>query len=110
MAAVTGPLDRLVPDLFRALDASTPLRVRSPDAMRPWQHVLEPVSGYLLLAEALCAEGDAFAESWNFGPADGRCAHACAGSSSTCVSRRAGIAWNLDSRPQPHETHSLTAG
>jgi len=63
--------DRLLPDVFRALDAHTTLSIRSPEATRPWQHVLEPVSGYLMLAERLHTEGEAFAESWNFGPAEG---------------------------------------
>ena len=61
--------DRLVPDFFRALDAGEVLEVRRPDAVRPWQHVLDPLSGYLQLAERL-ASGDATcARPWNFGPA-----------------------------------------
>lgn len=64
-------LDRLVPDALRALDAGAELEVRRPDAVRPWQHVLEPLSGYVRLAERLCdADGDAAAEAWNFGPVD----------------------------------------
>jgi CDP-glucose 4,6-dehydratase len=59
---------RLVPDMVRAIVAGKPARLRRPEAIRPWQHVLEPLSGYLLLAERLCAEGSAFAEGWNFGP------------------------------------------
>jgi CDP-glucose 4,6-dehydratase len=62
--------DRLVPDWFRASDAGEPLRVRSPDAVRPWQHVLEPLSGYMMLAERLTTDGAAFVGGWNFGPAD----------------------------------------
>jgi CDP-glucose 4,6-dehydratase len=60
--------DRLVPDVLRAADAGTPVAVRNPDAVRPWQHVLEPLGGYLLLAERL-AEDPAVAGAWNFGPA-----------------------------------------
>lgn len=60
--------DRLIPDFLRALDVGETLRIRSPNAIRPWQHVLEPLSGYLLLAEKLYTEGRAFAEAWNFGP------------------------------------------
>jgi len=60
--------DRLIPDFLRALDAGETLKIRSPNAIRPWQHVLEPLSGYLLLAEKLYTEGNAFAEAWNFGP------------------------------------------
>jgi len=62
--------DRLVPDLMRAAIAGEPLLVRSPDAVRPWQHVLNPLSGYLALAEQLWEAPEAFASGWNFGPAD----------------------------------------
>lgn len=60
--------DRLVPDLIAAFSAQEPARVRNPDAVRPWQHVLDPLEGYLTLAERLCDEGARFAEAWNFGP------------------------------------------
>lgn len=63
--------DRLVPDFFRAVDAGETLAVRSPGSTRPWQHVLEPLSGYLLLAERLTApDGMESAQGWNFGPED----------------------------------------
>ena len=61
--------DRLVPDFFRAAAAGEPLAIRAPGAVRPWQHVLEPLSGYLLLAERLL-ESERYAEAWNFGPAE----------------------------------------
>ena len=61
--------DRLVPDILRAYDAGQPVRVRNPEAVRPWQHVLNPLSGYLALAQALCAAGgDSAARAFNFGP------------------------------------------
>lgn len=60
--------DRLIPDFLRAVMRNKPLKVRNPHAVRPWQHVLESLSGYLLLAERLWTEGDSFASSWNFGP------------------------------------------
>ncbi len=60
--------DRLVPDAMRAFAAGEPLRVRNPHSVRPWQHVLEPLAGYLMLAERLHDEGQAFAKAWNFGP------------------------------------------
>lgn len=60
--------DRLVPDAVRAFAAGRPAVIRRPDAVRPWQHVLEPLSGYLLLAERLYAGDTIFAEGWNFGP------------------------------------------
>ncbi|MFH1871208.1 MAG: CDP-glucose 4,6-dehydratase [Pseudomonadota bacterium] len=77
---------RLLPDLVRAFAADQTLRLRMPDAIRPWQHVLEALSGYLLLAQHLCdSDGARFARSWNFGPADadhltvGEVAARCAG-------------------------------
>lgn len=98
--------DRLIPDFLRAADAGETLIVRSPDAIRPWQHVLEPVSGYLALAEQLYVQGAAFAEGWNFGPndADARPVnwildHMCA--------RMPGAAWQLVNAPQPHEAGIL---
>jgi CDP-glucose 4,6-dehydratase len=60
--------ERLIPDIVRAVEAGEPLRVRNPGAVRPWQHVLNPLSGYLVLAQALCRTPEA-AGAWNFGPA-----------------------------------------
>lgn len=60
--------DRLVPDILRALLADEPVRIRNPHAIRPWQHVLEPLSGYLTLARKLYEGNGLFAEGWNFGP------------------------------------------
>jgi len=61
--------DRLVPDCMRAFEAGVPVRLRSPNAVRPWQHVLGPLSGYLALAVRLLGDrGDHFARAWNFGP------------------------------------------
>lgn len=61
--------NRLVPDLVRAFGDNKPLHIRYPEAVRPWQHVLEPVRGYLMLAEKLFQDkGDTFASAWNFGP------------------------------------------
>jgi len=59
---------RLLPDCMRALAAGRPVELRNPESVRPWLHVLEPLRGYLLLAEKLLEEGSAFAEAWNFGP------------------------------------------
>jgi len=63
-------LDRLVPDILRAFEKDQPVTIRNPHSTRPWQHVLEPLSGYLILAEKLYNDGQAFAEGWNFGPQD----------------------------------------
>jgi CDP-glucose 4,6-dehydratase len=61
---------RIVPDFFRALSSGKPLSLRYPDATRPWQHVLEPLSGYLLLGARLLENGKSFSGGWNFGPRD----------------------------------------
>ena len=62
--------DRLIPDILRGFEGGIPVVIRNPRATRPWQHVLEPVSGYLLLAERLYTNGHEYAEGWNFGPLD----------------------------------------
>jgi CDP-glucose 4,6-dehydratase len=60
--------NRIIPDCIRAIEACQPLRLRNPNATRPWQHVLEPLSGYLILAARLSTDPDKFSGSWNFGP------------------------------------------
>jgi CDP-glucose 4,6-dehydratase len=60
--------DRLIPDILRAFESNKPVTIRNPKATRPWQHVLEPLSGYLLLAEKLYENPSEFSEGWNFGP------------------------------------------
>lgn len=60
--------DRIIPDLVKALDANEPLQVRNPDSVRPWQHVLEPLSGYLLLGEKMHENPVKYAQAYNFGP------------------------------------------
>jgi CDP-glucose 4,6-dehydratase len=62
--------DRLIPDLIRALEKKQAMVVRNPLAVRPWQHVLEPLGGYLILAQALYEQGVTYASAWNFGPYD----------------------------------------
>lgn len=63
-------VDRLIPDAIAAFESGQPLIVRNPSAIRPWQHVLEPLSGYLVLAQSLHEKGIAFNGAWNFGPND----------------------------------------
>ena len=65
--------DRLIPDILRAFEKQQPVIIRNPLSTRPWQHVLEPLSGYLVLAQHLWQEGQTFAEGWNFGPKDDDC-------------------------------------
>lgn len=61
-------LDRIIPDCIKALEAGRPIEIRSPKAIRPWQHVLEPLSGYMLLAKKMWDEPARYCEGWNFGP------------------------------------------
>lgn len=60
--------DRLIPDIIRAIESNTIVHIRNPNAIRPWQHVLEPIDGYIELAEKLYVSSDKYAEAWNFGP------------------------------------------
>ncbi len=62
--------DRLIPDFIRAISLGEKVKIRSPKAIRPWQHVLEPIAGYLTLSEKLFSEGASFGEGWNFGSDD----------------------------------------
>jgi CDP-glucose 4,6-dehydratase len=61
-------LDRIIPDCIRALESNKLIEIRNPKAIRPWQHVLEPLSGYMLLAQKMWNEPTKYCESWNFGP------------------------------------------
>jgi len=63
-------MDRLVPDLMRAFADSQAARLRNPSGIRPWQHVLDPLHGYLLLVQHLYEQGTQYADAWNFGPGD----------------------------------------
>jgi len=98
--------DRLVPDFLRALDAGRRLTIRSPGAVRPWQHVLEPLSGYLMLAERLVSDGPGFAEAWNFGPEEGD-AKSVQWIVDYLCGQVPGADWGLDDSPQPHEANTL---
>lgn len=98
--------DRLIPDFLRALDIGEILTIRSPNAVRPWQHVLEPLSGYLMLAEKLFSEGNAFAEAWNFGPNDDD-AKPVGWIVNQLCDRTPGAKWQTDNAQQPHEAGLL---
>jgi CDP-glucose 4,6-dehydratase len=98
--------DRLIPDFLRAMDAGETLKIRSPKSTRPWQHVLEPLSGYLMLAERLYADGASFAEAWNFGPND-EDARSVQWIIEHLAKMRKDANWQCDESPQPHEAHYL---
>ena len=99
--------DRLIPDMISAFEAGQPAIIRNPHAIRPWQHVLEPLRGYLTLAEQLCSEGPAFAEGWNFGPGD-EDARSVEWIANLLVRQWGnGASWQSDSASHPHEAHYL---
>ncbi|MCP5195825.1 MAG: CDP-glucose 4,6-dehydratase [Gammaproteobacteria bacterium] len=99
--------DRLIPDLIRAFQTGRRVTIRHPHAIRPWQHVLEPLSGYLTLAERLWLEGMPYAEGWNFGPteADARPVHWLANRLRELWS--SGAHWEPDRQPHPPEAQML---
>ena len=101
--------DRLVPDIMRAVMANEAVVVRSPDAVRPWQHVLDPLAGYLLLAERLCgADGARYADAWNFGPADADAKPVRWIVERVTKTWGEGARWQLDAAAShPHEAHYL---
>ena len=98
--------DRLIPDLARALASGRRLEIRSPAATRPWQHVLEPLSGYLVLGERLLVGDQAAAEAWNFGPDyDG---NVTVQAVLTAMRRHwPALDWIVTAKPQPHEAKLL---
>lgn len=98
--------DRLIPDFLRAVDAGELLKIRSPHATRPWQHVLEPLKGYLLLAEALYDNPKTFGTAWNFGPSE-QDAREVSWIVESLAQQIPDMRWKVDTNPQPHEAHLL---
>lgn len=99
--------DRLIPDILAAFEQGKLVNIRNPHAIRPWQHVLEPLRGYLTLAERLYEHGPSYAEGWNFGPNDED-----AKSVGWIVEQMAelwgeGARWQLDTGAHPHEANYL---
>ncbi len=99
--------DRLIPDILKAYAQGQAVTIRSPRAIRPWQHVLEPLSGYLTLAERLYEDGSAFAEAYNFGPRSDDTQPV-----EWIVRELAGLwgpgaTWQIDAGEHPHEAHFL---
>ncbi len=99
--------DRLIPDFIRAIMHGEKVKIRSPYAIRPWQHVLEPLSGYLTLCVKLYSAGPTFAEAWNFGPDDSDAKNVEWITNKICELWGNGAAYELDSNPQPHEANYL---
>ena len=99
--------DRLIPDTMRAIVQGKPVGIRNPHSVRPWQHVLEPLSGYLLLAQRLHEDGPAFAEGWNFGPNDDDSKPVQWIVDGLTRAWGEGASWKLDGGDHPHEAHYL---
>jgi len=99
--------DRLVPDVLRALERNEPIVIRNPNSTRPWQHVLEPLCGYLTLAERLWQDGQIFAEGWNFGPLEEDAKPVIWIVERMVKAWGGGTSWELDAANHPHEAHYL---
>jgi CDP-glucose 4,6-dehydratase len=98
--------DRLIPDILRAFEKNQPVVIRNPASTRPWQHVLEPLSGYLVLAQNLYQNPADYAEGWNFGPYEDD-AKPVDWILNHMVQNWPGASWELDKNAHPHEAGYL---
>ena len=99
--------DRLIPDFIKAISSGLKVKIRSPFAIRPWQHVLEPLTGYLTLAAKLYTEGVEYAQGWNFGPDDRDAKNVEWITRTICELWSEGASYEVDKSPQPHEANYL---
>ena len=99
--------DRLVPDCVKALLRGEKIRIRNPHAIRPWQHVLEPLGGYLSLAQRLCEDGPRWASGWNFGPSDDDARPVEWIVQNMCSAWGNGASYEIDEGEHPHEAGYL---
>jgi CDP-glucose 4,6-dehydratase len=99
--------DRLIPDIVRAVINNKTLVIRNPNAIRPWQHVLEPLNGYLVLIENLWTQGSQFEGGWNFGPIDDDCKPVDWILKAMNNLWEGGIQWELDTAENPSEASFL---
>jgi CDP-glucose 4,6-dehydratase len=99
--------DRLIPDIVRAIETEQSVKIRNPNATRPWQHVLDPLNGYLELAEKLYTEGPAFGQAFNFGPAEEDAKPVQWIVEQFIKSWGDGARWQLDGDTHPHEADYL---
>lgn len=93
--------------MMRAIISSQPVSIRNPHSIRPWQHVLEPLSGYLSLAQKLYEEGPNYGEGWNFGPNDDDAKSVQWILDNLTKTWGDGASWKLDGGDHPHEAHYL---
>jgi CDP-glucose 4,6-dehydratase len=100
--------DRLIPDIIRAFGNDRPAQIRRPNSVRPWQHVLEPLNGYIRLAELLASkQGQNYAEAWNFGPPDDDCRPVSYVADKLAGFWGADASWTFTDKPQSHEARFL---
>ena len=99
--------DRLIPDFIRAISQQKKIMIRSPYAIRPWQHVLEPLSGYLILAEKLFNDGSVYAGAWNFGPNAQDAKNVEWITRTLCELWGDSAQYEIDKQPHPHEANYL---
>lgn len=99
--------DRLIPDCVRALLKGEKIMIRNPSAIRPWQHVLEPLSGYLILAQKLYESGPDFSGAWNFGPDEDDSRPVEWVVKTICSKWGCPDSYRTDGKKHPHETHYL---
>ena len=99
--------DRLIPDILAAFEQGRKVEIRNPHAIRPWQHVMEPLRGYLTLAEQLFEHGPSFGEGWNFGPIDEDAKPVGWIVEQMAALWGADAQWQIDSGEHPHEAHYL---
>ncbi len=99
--------DRIIPDIMTAFNEGRSVQLRNPDAIRPWQFVLEPLNGYLTLAERMWDEGGFFSGAWNFGPAETDMHTVSWLTDALAVRWGDGAGWECDATAHPHETTLL---
>ncbi len=99
--------DRLIPDIIKAVSNNQPAVIRNPDAVRPWQHVLEPLRGYMMLGERLWKDGSLYSGGWNFGPRDDDAKPVSSLADHLTEMWGDGAHWTLDTQTQPHEARYL---
>ena len=99
--------DRLIPDIIQAITDNRPVKIRNPHAIRPWQHVLEPLCGYMCLAQKLYEQGTDYAEAWNFGPNENDTKPVQWIVEQLIQIWGGDARWDIDKNEYPHEAHYL---
>ena len=99
--------NRLVPDILKSFESGQPVRIRNPNAIRPWQHVLEPLRGYLQLAQKLAECGPEYGQAWNFGPQPHDAKPVSCVVQEMCQKWGLGASWENDEGEHPHEANFL---